>query len=278
MKQNPRGERVGELIREEIAKMIARGLKDPRIGFVSVMGVRMSPDLRYANCYVSLYGSEKEKKSSLIALRNSAGYVRRELGKFLRMRNTPEVRFLEDDSLQQVYHLEEVFRELHQTEADAPMIKISLAEVVEELAKANSFLITSHVNPDGDSVGSVLGLAHLLKAMGKKNIHLVMADAVPKLYQTLPGAAAIKRYSEDDDAPQYDLAVMVDCNHRDRIGAVDDWIPEGQRVLIVDHHLGDDPEGDVGFIDTSYAAVGESIVELFQVAGLPMDQKAAQCA
>lgn len=278
MKQNPRGERVAELIREEIAKLIARGLKDPRIGFVSVMGVRMSPDLRYANVYVSLYGNEKEKKSSLIALRNSAGYVRRELGKFLRMRMTPEVRFLEDDSLQQVYHLEEVFRELHESEADAPMIKISLAETIEELSKANSFLITSHVNPDGDSIGSVLGLAHLLKAMGKKNIHLVMADPVPKLYKSLPGAAAIKRYSEDDDAPEYELAVMLDCNTRERIGTVDDWIPDAQRVLIIDHHLGDQPEGDIGFIDTTYAAVGEIIVELFTAAALPMDPKAAHCA
>lgn len=277
MKQNPRGERVAELIREEIAKLIARGLKDPRIGFVSVMGVRMSPDLRYANVYVSLYGDEKEKKSSLIALRNSAGFVRREIGKFLRMRSTPEVRFLEDDSLDQVYHLEEVFRELHETEADAPMIKLSLAEVVEELAKANSYLITSHVNPDGDSVGSVLGLAHLLKAMGKKNIHLVMADAVPRLYQNLPGAGAIKRFNAEDEAPNYELAVMLDCNHRERIGDVQQWIPVGKRVLIVDHHLGDDPEGDVGFIDTSYAAVGEIVADLFTVAAKTIDAKAAHC-
>jgi phosphoesterase RecJ-like protein len=278
MKQNPRGERVAELIREEIAKLIARGLKDPRIGFVSVMGVRMSPDLRYASVYVSLYGDEKEKKSSLIALRNSEGFVRRELGKHVRMRSTPEIRFMVDDSLEQVYHLEEVFREIHHQDEDAPMIKLNLAETIEELSKANSFLLTSHVNPDGDSVGSVLALAYLLKAMGKKNIHLVMADAVPKLYQGLPGASSIKQYSDEDEAPRYELAVMVDCNRRDRIGDVAKWIPAGQRVLIVDHHLGDDPEGDVGFIDTSYAAVGEIITELFQVATLVMDQKAAHCA
>ncbi len=108
-----RAQRVGELIREEIGRLLMKGLKDPRIGFVSIMGVRMSNDLHYANIYVSLYGSEKECKSSLIALRNSAGWIRREIGKVLRLRYTPEVRFFPDDTLDQVYHLEEVFREIH---------------------------------------------------------------------------------------------------------------------------------------------------------------------
>lgn len=278
MKQNPRGERVAELIREEIANLITRGLKDPRIGFVSVMGVQMSPDLRYADVFVSLYGSDKEKKSSLIALRNSAGFVRRELGKHLRMRTTPEVRFMEDNSLEQVYHLEEVFREIHHEDEGAPMLTLNLQETIEEISKANSFLLTSHVNPDGDSIGSTLALAGLLKAMGKKNVSIVMSDPVPVMYKDLPGAKNIKRFNEDDPAPSYELAVMLDCNRRDRIGAVAKWIPEGKRVLIIDHHLGDDPEGDVGFIDTSYAAVGEIVVELFQVAALVMDVKAAHCA
>lgn len=112
-----RKHRVAALIREEIAQLLHRGLKDPRIGFVSVMAVRMSKDLRYANVYVSLYGSDKEKKSSLIALRNSSGWVRREIGKHLRMRVTPEIRFFEDTTLDEVYHLEDVLKQLHADDA-----------------------------------------------------------------------------------------------------------------------------------------------------------------
>jgi ribosome-binding factor A len=108
-----RQQRVAELIRKEIAALVAKGLKDPRISFVSIMDVRMSPDLRYANVYVSLYGSESEKKSSLIGLQNSSGWVRRQLGKVLRLRFTPEVRFFADDTLDRVFHLEEVFKNLH---------------------------------------------------------------------------------------------------------------------------------------------------------------------
>ena len=114
-----RAQRVGELIREEIATLLTKGLKDPRIGFVSVMGVRMSGDLRYANVYVSLYGTEKERNSSLIALRHATGWIRREIGKAIRLRCTPEIRFFTDDSLDQVYHLEEVFREIHDQEGRA---------------------------------------------------------------------------------------------------------------------------------------------------------------
>jgi ribosome-binding factor A len=112
-----RQKRVGELIREEIAKIIQADLKDPRIGFVSVMSVRMSPDLRYANVYVSVLGSDSEKKSSLIGLQRSSGWIRREIGKRLRLRYTPEVRFFEDTSLDDVFHLEEMFKQIHEDRA-----------------------------------------------------------------------------------------------------------------------------------------------------------------
>lgn len=113
MATESRAARVGELIRQEIAQLLQKGLKDPRLGFVSVMSVRMSPDLRYATVYVSLYGEDKAKKSSLAALRNSEGWFRRQIGKAIRLRFTPEIRFVEDTSLDEVYHLEDVFRQIH---------------------------------------------------------------------------------------------------------------------------------------------------------------------
>lgn len=116
MTERPRSVRVGELIKHEIAGLLTKGLKDPRIGFVSVISVRMSRDLRYANVYVSLFGSDTEKKRSLAGLEHSAGWVRREIGKVIRLHHTPEVRFFEDDSLDRVYRLEDVFREIHEKE------------------------------------------------------------------------------------------------------------------------------------------------------------------
>jgi ribosome-binding factor A len=116
--EHGRPKRVGQLLRQEIAGLITKGLKDPRVGFVSIMAVRMSKDLRYADVYVSTYGDEKERKSSLIGLKNSAGFIRRELGKRIRLRYAPEIRFFDDKTLDEVFHLEDVFKELHEGERD----------------------------------------------------------------------------------------------------------------------------------------------------------------
>ncbi len=116
MSDKGRPVRVGELVKEEIARLIVKGLKDPRIGFVSVMEARMSPDLRYANVYVSLYGSESEKKSSLAGLRNSAKWLRGIVARNLKLRYAPEIRFFPDDTLERVFHLEDVFKQLHEGE------------------------------------------------------------------------------------------------------------------------------------------------------------------
>jgi ribosome-binding factor A len=116
MTEKARPKRVGELVREEIARLLMKGVKDPRIGFISVMSVRMSPDLRYAKVYVSLFGTEAQRKSSLIGLQRAASWLRGQVTRNLRLRFAPEIRFFPDDTLDQVFHLEEVFRALHAEE------------------------------------------------------------------------------------------------------------------------------------------------------------------
>ena len=118
MASEERARRVAQVVKAEIAALLIKGLKDPRVGFVSIMEVRMSPDLRYANVYVSMYGTEKEMRDSMVGLRNSAGWIRKQLGQKLRLRLTPEVRFFKDTTLEDVYHLEDVFKELHEADGD----------------------------------------------------------------------------------------------------------------------------------------------------------------
>jgi len=275
MSTKGRAQRVGELIRHEIAGLLTKGLKDPRIGFVSVMDVEMSKDLHYATVNVSLYGSEKERKSSLIALQNSAGWIRREVGKHVRLRFTPEIRFKTDGTLDQVYALEKVFDEINEERKNLPMIRVELPGVLEELKAANSFLITSHVSPDGDAVGSVLALKFLLEALGKTEITCALADPVPAIYTDLPGAKSV--LGPEAEVPKYDLAIIVDVARLNRIGEIAEWIGENQKVLVIDHHLEEHPEASVGYIDTSYAAAGEIIADLFLEAGLDFTPEAAHC-
>jgi ribosome-binding factor A len=94
-----RRERLAEEIREEVASLLGRGLKDPRIGFVTVTRVELTADLALARIYVGVLGDEAERKKTLGALAHSAGFVRRELGRRLRIRITPQVEFKYDSGL-----------------------------------------------------------------------------------------------------------------------------------------------------------------------------------
>ena len=275
MKAKGRTLRVGALIKEEIAKLITRGLKDPRIGFVSIMDVRMSNDLRYANVYVSLFGSEAERKSSLVGLQHSARWIRREVGRYLHMRTLPEIRFFADDTLDKVYHLEEVFEEIHAEQHQQPMLALTLAEAVEALKGAGRCLIAAHENPDGDAIGSMLALRLLLQRLGVTEITCVLQDDVPLMYKELTGANTI--VNADADIPEYDLALLVDCGRLARLGEIAELIPPDRRLLIFDHHAEAGEPGASGIVDAKYAATGEVIAELFHTAQIPLTLDAAAC-
>jgi len=95
-----RPERLAEEIREEVARMIVSELKDPRLGFVTVTRVELAHDLRYVRVHVGVLGNEAEREKSLTALRSAAGFVRRELGRRLRIHHTPEVDFRYDKGIE----------------------------------------------------------------------------------------------------------------------------------------------------------------------------------
>ena len=91
--------KMQEFIKQEVGNMLLRELKDPRLGFVTVTGVKLTGDLREATVYVSLFGQEEERKESLMVLNKSKGFIRKELGTRLKVYYTPEISFEEDKSL-----------------------------------------------------------------------------------------------------------------------------------------------------------------------------------
>jgi ribosome-binding factor A len=117
-----RTEQVGAQVREEIMAIIHRELKDPRIGFVSITRVTMSPDLRSARVRVSVLGDEGEQRESLAGLRSAAGRIRRELGRRLEnLKFSPELRFELDPSIEYSVHISKRLREiLPQDESPSP--------------------------------------------------------------------------------------------------------------------------------------------------------------
>lgn len=112
-----RVEKVQELMKQEISQIIQRELKDPRIGFVTVTSVECTGDLREAKIYVSLMGSEQQVKDSWAGLNRGLGFIRREIGKRIRLRFTPELTFELDKSLDYSAHIQELLLKIKADEA-----------------------------------------------------------------------------------------------------------------------------------------------------------------
>jgi len=112
MPQSRRPKRLALQIQHEISSMLVRDLKDRRIGFVTVTGVDLSPDLRHARVFVSVMGTEEEKGEGMKALAHAAGWVRHELGQRIRMKFLPDIVFVPDTSQEYGERIDRLLDEL----------------------------------------------------------------------------------------------------------------------------------------------------------------------
>ena len=106
-----RSQRVGDLIREEIADIIMYKLKDPRVGFITVTGVDMAPDLKLAKVFVSIL-KEEEREQTLDILNSSKNFIRSILSKRLRMKFIPIIEFRLDASVEYGYKIDKILKEI----------------------------------------------------------------------------------------------------------------------------------------------------------------------
>ena len=108
-----RTERLGHQMRIELADLIARHVKDPRIGFATVTRVEISADLHHARVYVSVLGSPEEQQSSLAGLSSAAGFLRHEISHRLSLRRIPEMAFILDHGAEAGEKIEKLLQEIH---------------------------------------------------------------------------------------------------------------------------------------------------------------------
>jgi len=104
--------RLGEQFRREITEILQREVKDPRVGFVTITAVDVTPDLFHARVYVRVMGDEARKKEALEGLDAAASFIRGELGQRLHIRRIPELRFEIDRSLEHAQRIEQLLREV----------------------------------------------------------------------------------------------------------------------------------------------------------------------
>ena len=120
MGQGSRPERVADQIRAEVTTMIARELHDPGVGFVTITRVEVSPDLQHARVFYTSLGDAPARKNTARALERAAGFMRRQIGRRLRLRRAPEVHFEFDESIGHQDRVEQLLKEIAGERADTP--------------------------------------------------------------------------------------------------------------------------------------------------------------
>ncbi|HSE25844.1 MAG TPA: bifunctional oligoribonuclease/PAP phosphatase NrnA [Pyrinomonadaceae bacterium] len=146
-----------------------------------------------------------------------------------------------------------------------------LSQVVELIESKRRFAITSHIRPDGDSLGSSLGLYWLLRALDKE-VEVIMRDPVPHAYQQLPGADDVRVTPKVD--PSYNAVFVIECSDITRPGLID---LEKQFVVNIDHHSTTALFGSINWIDSTASAVGEMIYNLCKATGVRVTKEIAEC-
>ena len=146
-----------------------------------------------------------------------------------------------------------------------------LSQVIDLIEKHERFGITSHIRPDGDSLGSSLALCWILRGL-KKDAEVIMCDQVPQAYAKLPGAENVRVVPDVDR--DYDAVFVIECSDVSRPG-----LPglKDQFVVNIDHHSTTELFGDVNWIDSTAAAVGEMIYNLAKAIGARITPELASC-
>lgn len=145
--------------------------------------------------------------------------------------------------------------------------------ILEKIAESQSVCIVGHVRPDGDCVGSELGLALALLKLGKE-VTVWNEDAVPQKYAFLDPDKLFRRPAAKRE---FDLVIAVDCASFDRLGAVGPALARRKCLINIDHHLSNTRYGDLNWISAREASTGELIFRLLQAAGWPITPPIADC-
>jgi bifunctional oligoribonuclease and PAP phosphatase NrnA len=146
-----------------------------------------------------------------------------------------------------------------------------LNEVLDQIGKRQTFILTSHARPDGDAVGSALACCQILRCMGKQ-ANVVLSDGVPGTYRLLPFSNSVLRTIEKAPAPEAVIILECDSVQRTRLAGL-----EQHYLINIDHHSTARPFADVNWIDPSACAIAEMIFRLAREAGVKISPEVATC-
>ena len=145
-------------------------------------------------------------------------------------------------------------------------------QIIQQLNRRDNILVVSHANPDGDAIGALLAMGHLLDGLGKRAT-LFNESPLPAVYRFLPSVNRIQRRM---DAPEaYEMVIILDCGDFERVGRQIESIRQIPLIINIDHHVTNTRFGDLPLIDTDACATAEIVHRLFKQMALPINQDAA---
>lgn len=154
-----------------------------------------------------------------------------------------------------------------------PLIE-TIPLAADAIREAHSLVLACHVNPDGDALGSMLGLALGLAPLGQA-LTLLSQDGVPDIYRFLPGADRVQRST---DLPVFDLAIVLDSGDLSRVGSqVQPLVARARRIMDVDHHVLAGAFGDIRVLHAQAASTSEIVFALLESLEMPITPEVATC-
>ena len=244
-----RTNKLNQAILEVLSDLLQKSVKDPRVGFVTLNGVKLNRDHSVAQVFWSVLGDDEDRTTSFAGLKKAARFLQGRLARTLRLRAAPELRFVFDDSVARGIEMDGVLQKLADdgeflTE-DQKKRQLSLSdlqppvELIRGLREAESLWIVPHFNPDPDAIGAALALGEALRATGREVTVLGYPEPAVGLTD-MPGYEAV--VVSDEAEPLWtearpDALILVDCHRIDRCGPLEDLLDRFETRWCIDHHL-----------------------------------------
>lgn len=258
--------RIGR-VNDELMKTLSgllRDMRDPRVsGVVSIVHVETAPDLGSAKVYVSTLGDEKKRKDCIKALRAASGFLRREAAKKLRLRYTPELTFVDDDSIVAGSQIMELIENV--SRRDQKMKKLDIDGTAKFLETRDDILILTHKSPDGDTAGSAAALTLALTSIGKHAY----------LFNNPEFSDKLRKYINPYLAPEgFAPSCVVAVDIADAKLLPEECEEFSERIeLAIDHHVTHVSFSSKECVDGDVAACGEIVFDIIRALGCKFTKK-----
>lgn len=143
--------------------------------------------------------------------------------------------------------------------------------ILVQIEKAESVVVLSHINPDGDAIGSMLAVYAMLKKMGK-DVDMIMSQH-SKVFDFLPFVDEIKKEGRD----KYDLAIAVDTAEPERLNWYSSYFESAKSTIVIDHHISNIAYADINYVDSEAPACAQILISLFKHFNIEISKEIATC-